>query len=64
MDHAPVDVCYQGSLIEQCPLVLERFRESVRRRLPHACVVAPRWKPIFGAYLLGCQALGWEAHLP
>lgn len=55
-----VMVSYQGSVIESCPLLRERFIEQVRRSVPNAAVVSPEFEPVIGAYLLGCQALDWK----
>jgi N-acetylglucosamine kinase-like BadF-type ATPase len=52
-------VSYQGSILEACALVRERFGEALRRRLPQVSVLPPRFEPVIGAYLLGCEALGW-----
>lgn len=56
---AEVLVSYQGSVLTSCALVRARFGEEVRRRLPGACVVPPRFEPVIGAYLLGRAATGW-----
>lgn len=55
-----VIVSYQGSVIDSCHLLRERFRDQLKRRVPGAKVVPPEFEPVIGAYLLGCKALGWE----
>lgn len=53
-------VSYQGSVLENCVLVRERFAASLAKDFPKAAVAAPRFKPVIGAFLLGCQTLGWH----
>jgi hypothetical protein len=53
-------VSYQGSVLESCALVREKFADSLKKDFPKAEVVAPRFKPVVGAFLLGCRALGWQ----
>ena len=53
-------VSYQGSVLESCALVRERFAASLNKDFSKADVVAPRFKPVVGAFLLGCRAIGWE----
>ena len=53
-------VSYQGSVIDSCYLLRERFQDQLKQRMPTAKVVAPEFEPVIGAYLLGCKALGWE----
>jgi len=55
-----VQVSYQGSILESCELVREQLIASLRERYPEVSVIPPRFKPIAGAYLLGCKALGWR----
>ena len=52
-------ISYQGSVLESCALVREKFAEALKKDFPQAEVVAPRFKPVIGAFLLGCRALGW-----
>jgi N-acetylglucosamine kinase-like BadF-type ATPase len=52
-------VSYQGSVLESCTLLRNRFVETLAGRLPKSTVVAPRHEPVIGAYLLGRKALGW-----
>ncbi|MGE3439353.1 MAG: N-acetylglucosamine kinase [Blastocatellales bacterium] len=52
-------VSYQGSVLTTCSLVRERFSEALRRQFPNVSIPPPRATPVFGAYLLGCEALGW-----
>ncbi len=53
-------VSYQGSVLEACALIRERFTESLIEDLPSVEIVPPRFKPVIGAFLLGCKAVGWE----
>ena len=52
-------VSYQGAVLESCALVRERFAEVLRSHFPGISIVAPRFEPVIGAYLLGCKSLGW-----
>jgi len=52
-------VSHQGSVLDQCHLFRERFITQLKRRMPDARVVAPEFEPVIGAYLLGCNAIGW-----
>jgi glucosamine kinase len=54
------NVSYQGSVLESCALVREKFAESLNKDFPKVKLVAPRFKPVIGAFLLGSLALGWE----
>jgi N-acetylglucosamine kinase-like BadF-type ATPase len=54
-----VPVSYAGAVLTSCALVRERFSETLRRRLPGASILPPRFEPVLGAYLLGRTALGW-----
>lgn len=56
---ADTRVSYQGAVLESCALVRDRFEEELRDRFPGISIVAPRFEPVIGAYLLGCEALGW-----
>jgi glucosamine kinase len=53
-------VSYQGAMLESCPLLLDRFVQKLKIDVPNAEVVAPRFEPVIGAYLLGCKELDWE----
>jgi N-acetylglucosamine kinase-like BadF-type ATPase len=55
-------VSYQGSVLESCGLLRERFDMTLRRLIPGCRVLAPRFQPVIGAYLLGREALGWEVN--
>jgi N-acetylglucosamine kinase-like BadF-type ATPase len=59
-ENLPLLISYQGGVAEHCPLLVECMREHLAERLPHAQLVPPRWRPVIGAYLLGCHSLGWE----
>ena len=52
-------VSYQGSVLESCALVRERFTESLEKVFPKVKVVPPRFKPVVGAFLIGCKSAGW-----
>lgn len=52
-------VSYQGSVLAACTLARERFGEKLRQQFPGISVTPPRFAPVIGAYLLGCEALGW-----
>ena len=58
-----IPVSYQGSVLESCHLLRERFIDQIKRRVPRATVVAPEFEPVIGAYLLGCEALGWPVEV-
>jgi N-acetylglucosamine kinase-like BadF-type ATPase len=59
LDGAKSLVSYQGAVLESCALVRERFAEVLRERFPGISIVAPKFEPVIGAYLLGCEAIGW-----
>lgn len=52
-------VSYQGSVLEACTLARESFSADLQKQFPHLSVQPPRATPVIGAYLLGCEALGW-----
>lgn len=60
-DGAEILVSYQGAALESCALMRERFSAALRDRCPVVSLVPPRFEPVIGAYLLGCQATGWAA---
>ena len=51
-------VSYQGSVLESCGLLRQRFIDQLQRE-GDVVVVPPKFEPVIGAYLLGCKALGW-----
>ena len=53
-------VSYQGSVLESCHLLREHFIAQLKQLLPRVTVVAPEFEPVIGAYLLGCNAIGWK----
>lgn len=53
-------VSYAGSVLTRSKIV----RDAFVRALPGAELVEPKYDPIYGAYLLACQELGWEPRLP
>jgi N-acetylglucosamine kinase-like BadF-type ATPase len=65
--HGAVEDCevtWEGSVLRNSAAVRERFRRSLGRRLPGISILPPRFDPVFGAYLLGRRALGWEIGTP
>lgn len=52
-------VSYQGSVVESCHLLRQRFIDHLQQTVPDVVVITPEFEPVFGAYLLGCEALGW-----
>jgi N-acetylglucosamine kinase-like BadF-type ATPase len=54
-----VAVSYQGSVLESCALLRERFEETLGREEPKCLLLPPRFEAVIGAYLLGRNALGW-----
>lgn len=52
-------VSYQGSALEACALARESFTARLRQQFPQLSVQPPRATPVIGAYLLGCEAMGW-----
>ena len=59
LESEAVIVSYQGSVIDSCHLLRERFIDHLRSKVPGATVTPPEFEPVIGAYLLGCKALGW-----
>ena len=53
-------VSYQGSILERCSLVCERFCQSLRQSFPAITIIPPRYKPVIGAFIIGCQSTGWK----
>lgn len=53
-------VSYQGTVLEACTLVRESFGDALRGCFPNIAIVPPRYEPVVGAYLLGCQAVDWR----
>ena len=60
LDTAEPKVSYQGSVLESCAMVLEQFKSAVAEKFPDACITAPRFKPVIGAFLIGCREVGWN----
>jgi N-acetylglucosamine kinase-like BadF-type ATPase len=56
---AETRVSYQGAVLETCALVRDRFEEVLGGRFPGISIVAPKFEPVIGAYLLGRKALDW-----
>lgn len=55
-----IPVSYQGTVLEACTLVRESFANALRACSPDIVVVPPRFEPVIGAYLLGCEAVDWR----
>jgi N-acetylglucosamine kinase-like BadF-type ATPase len=64
LDDVEAQFSYQGSVLDSCAMVRERFVESLKGYFPNARVVTPRYKPVIGAFLIGCAAVGWDAVTP
>ncbi|HTK38332.1 MAG TPA: BadF/BadG/BcrA/BcrD ATPase family protein [Pyrinomonadaceae bacterium] len=60
LDTANPKVSYQGSVLESCAIVLEQFKKAVKTEFPNACITEPRFKPVIGAFLIGCKEAGWN----
>jgi N-acetylglucosamine kinase-like BadF-type ATPase len=60
LDQSEVLVSYQGSVLESCRLLRERFVDVLKDHLPKVSMVTPEFEPVIGSYLLGCEALGWQ----
>lgn len=56
---AEVRVTYQGGVLESCPIVRDRFIESLKLHVPGVIIEPPKFTPVMGAYLLGRESLGW-----
>ncbi len=53
-------VSYQGSVLESCAIVREQFTKTLKKDFPKVEIAPPRFKPVIGAFLLGCKAAGWS----
>jgi N-acetylglucosamine kinase len=53
-------VSYTGSVLQSSEIVRESFRAAIEAKAPEASVIAPRFEPVIGALLLGCEAIGWD----
>ncbi|HEV8366604.1 MAG TPA: BadF/BadG/BcrA/BcrD ATPase family protein [Pyrinomonadaceae bacterium] len=62
LDQSKVSVSYQGSVLESCHLLRERFVETLKRNVRRVSIVSPEFEPVIGAYLLGCKSLGWQVN--
>lgn len=60
LDLTETKVSYQGAVLESCAMVRERFIECLKKGFPRVEIVAPKLKPVVGAYLLGRKSLGWK----
>ena len=59
-DDSEVLVSYQGAVLESCSLLRERFVERLGLSMPKVSVITPEFEPVIGAYLIGCEAVGWQ----
>jgi N-acetylglucosamine kinase len=62
-DTANCRVSWEGSVLRNSAKIRERFCSTLLAAFPGLSIVPPRFDPVFGAYLVGCKSLGWEAHL-
>jgi N-acetylglucosamine kinase len=62
-DPSDCRVSWEGSVIRNSVKVRERFCSTLEAVYPGVSIVPPRFDPVYGAYLIGCKSLGWEAHL-
>jgi len=53
-------VSYQGSVLESCRLLQERFVAQLKGSPLRPTVVAPEFEPVIGSYWLGCNTIGWR----
>lgn len=60
LDKLATLVSYQGAVLDSCTLVRENFVACLKKSYPQASVLPPRFEPVIGAYLLGCEAIGWK----
>jgi N-acetylglucosamine kinase-like BadF-type ATPase len=52
-------VSYQGAVLQSCAIVRDRLSECLKKDFPNIEIVAPKFPPVIGAFLLGCKAVGW-----
>lgn len=52
-------VSYQGAVLQSCAIVRDRLTECLKKDFPNIEIVAPKFPPVIGAFLLGCKAVGW-----
>ncbi len=52
-------VSFAGSLLASWDTMRTQFTQAIRRTVPTAQVIAPRYPPYIGAFLLACSTLGW-----
>ena len=53
-------VSWEGGVLRNSAVVRGHFCAAVTKQLPEAFVMAPKFDPLYGAYLMGCKSLGWE----
>jgi len=59
VDDPQAKVSYAGGILSSCDIVRETFITAIRRAMPNAEVIPPRYPPYIGAFLLACAELGW-----
>jgi N-acetylglucosamine kinase-like BadF-type ATPase len=52
-------ISYQGAVLESCAIVREKLTESLKKDFPGIEIIAPKFAPVSGAFLLGCKEFGW-----
>ncbi len=57
-------VTWEGAVLRNSAIVRERFCSTLLQRVPEITIVPPRFDPIYGAYLIGSRAVGWEMEKP
>jgi N-acetylglucosamine kinase-like BadF-type ATPase len=57
-------VTWEGAVLRNSAIVRERFCSTLLQRVPEITIVPPRFDPIYGAYLIGSRAVGWEMQKP
>lgn len=53
-------VSWEGGVLRNSAVVREHFCSAVTKQLAGAVLIAPKFDPLYGAYLMGCKSLGWE----
>jgi N-acetylglucosamine kinase-like BadF-type ATPase len=55
-------VSYQGSVLEACSLVREKFGAVLKQAFPEITIIPPQFEPVIGALLVGFEKLGLRLH--
>lgn len=53
-------VSYQGAVLSSCAIERGSFIARLKKENPEVSIMPPKFEPVIGAYLLGCEALGWK----